>query len=63
MANLLAHIAAVKVGKVKGKSRVYPQLRLPSQYVHLAGQKASLYEINDSGEEVAFIIRFGAKNR
>ena len=37
-------------------------MRLPSQYADLAGKKASLYEINDIGEEVAFIIRFGAKN-
>jgi len=62
MTNQLTHVADVKVGKVKGKSRTYPQLRLPSEYIELVGKKASLYEINDGGEEVAFIIRFGAKN-
>jgi hypothetical protein len=62
MTNQLRHVAEVKVGRVKGNSRVYPQLRLPSQYADLAGKKASLYEINDIGEEVAFIIRFCPKN-
>jgi hypothetical protein len=62
MTNQLRHVADIKIGSVKGKSRVYPQLRLPSQYADLAGKKASLYEINDIGEEVAFIICFGTKN-
>ena len=47
MTNQLRHVADIKVGSVKGNSRVYPQLRLPSQYADLAGKKASLYEIND----------------
>lgn len=43
----LTYIADVKVGKVKGKSKIYPQLRLPSQYIELAGKKASIYETNE----------------
>ncbi|MGZ7124149.1 MAG: hypothetical protein ACXVIT_11615 [Halobacteriota archaeon] len=39
MIDQLTYIADVKVGKVKGNSRVYPQLRLPSQYAKLAGRK------------------------
>jgi hypothetical protein len=62
MTNQLRPVADIKIGSVKGKSRVYPQLRLPSQYADLAGKKASLYEINNIGEEVAFIICFGTKN-
>jgi len=62
MTNQFKHIADVKVGSVKGNSKVYPQFRLPSQYVDLAGKKASVYEMNDNEEEVAFVIRFGAKN-
>ena len=62
MIDQLTHIADVKVGKVKGNSRVYPQLRLPSQYEDLAGRKASVYELVGSGEEVALVICFGAKN-
>jgi hypothetical protein len=51
-------IAQVKVGKVKGKSRVYPQLRLSSQYAELAGRKASIYEMNGPDWDTAFFIRF-----
>ncbi len=58
----LTHIADVKVGKVKGYSRVYPQLRLPSQYSNLAGKKASVYEIKEHDDEIAFLIRFGTKD-
>ncbi|MGZ4918537.1 MAG: hypothetical protein ACXV5E_09065 [Halobacteriota archaeon] len=62
MTNQLTHVADVKVGKVKGKSRTYPQLRLPSYYAGLAGKKASVYEIKDNDvEEVAFLIRFDTK--
>lgn len=46
MTNQFTHIADVKVGRVKGNSRIYPQLRLPSQYAELAGKKASIYEIS-----------------
>jgi len=58
----LTHVADVKVGKVKGKSKAYPQLRLPSQYVSLAGKKASVYKINEHDEDVAFIVRFHTKD-
>jgi hypothetical protein len=58
MTNQFTHIADVKVGKVKGKSRIYPQLRLPSQYAELAGKKASIYEISGYEGDVAFVIRF-----
>lgn len=61
MANQLKHIADVKVGRVKGNSRIYPQLRLPSQYADLAGKLASIYEVSWPEEDIAFIIRFGAK--
>jgi hypothetical protein len=61
MNDQLTHIADVKVGSVKGNSKRYPQLRLPSQYSGLVGKKASLFEINDTGEEVAFIICFSTK--
>jgi hypothetical protein len=57
MTNQFTHIADVKVGSVKGNSRIYPQLRLPSQYAELAGKKASIYEVNKQGD-VAFIIQF-----
>ena len=63
MTNQLKHIADVKVGKVKGKSRTYPQLHFPSDYAELAGKKASIYEISERKEETAFLIRFDAKNR
>lgn len=56
--NQLTYVADVKVGKVKGNSRVYPQLRLPSQYAELAGKRASMYEINRPEEDTAFLIRF-----
>ena len=62
MKNRETHITDVKVGKVKGNSRIYPQLRLPNQYAELAGKKASIYEINSNPMEgdtaIAFIIRF-----
>jgi hypothetical protein len=57
MVDQLVHVADVKVGRVKGKSRVYPQLRLPSQYADLAGKKASVYEISESEYGTAFAIR------
>ena len=52
----LTHVGDIKVGKVKGSSRIYPQLQLPSQYASLAGQKASEYEINGKEGDVAFLI-------
>jgi hypothetical protein len=55
MTSQLTHIADVKVGRVKGNSKSYPQLRLPNQYAELASKKASLYEIDDIGEEVALL--------
>ena len=60
--NQLTHVADVKVGKVEGKSRTYPQLRLPSRYAELAGKKASIYEISGHQGDVAFIIRFDNQN-
>jgi hypothetical protein len=57
----LKHVADVKVGKVKGNSRIYPQLRLPSQYADLAGKKASIYVMSGPEEDIAFIIRFNAE--
>ena len=62
MTNQFTHIADVKVGRVKGKSRIYPQLRLPSQYAELAGKKASIYEMSGPEEDPAFIIRFDNQN-
>lgn len=56
MANKYNHIAEVKVGKVRGNSRTYPQLRLPSQYVELVGQKASIYEMNGPEGDTAFFV-------
>ncbi len=47
----------MKVGEVKGKSRRYPQLRLPSRYAGLAGATASVSESWERGESVAFVIR------
>jgi hypothetical protein len=47
MTNQLTHVADVKVGKVKGKSRTYPQIRLPSEYFELVGKKASIYETSE----------------
>jgi hypothetical protein len=61
MANKYNHIADVKVGKVRGNSRTYPQLRLPSQYAELIGQKASIYQVNGLEGDTAFFIRFGGK--
>jgi len=63
MTDQLKHIADVKVGKVKGKSRIYPQLRLPSQYIELAGKKASIYETSEHQGETAFVIRLNDENR
>ena len=63
MTDQLKHIADVKVGKVKGKSRIYPQLRLPSQYIELAGKKASIYETSEHQGETAFVIRLKDENR
>jgi len=59
----LTHVADVKVGKVKGKSRTYPQLRLPSQYIELVGKKASIYETSEYQGETTFIIRLNDENR
>ena len=56
MINQITHIADVKVGKVKGKSRIYPQLRLPSRYAELAGKKASIYEMSGPEGNTAFLI-------
>jgi len=63
MTNQLRNVAYLKVGSVKGNSRVYPQLRLPSQYADLAGKKASIYEISENEGYVAFIIRFDSQNQ
>jgi hypothetical protein len=62
MTNQYTHIVDVKVGKVKGNSKIYPQLRLPSQYAKLAGKKASIYEINGDESDPTFIIRFDNQN-
>ena len=59
----LKYIADVKVGKVKGNSRIYPQLRLPSKYGDLVGKKGSIYELCCSGKHVEFILSFDAENR
>jgi hypothetical protein len=58
MTDQFTHIADVKVGKLKGNSRIYPQFRLPSQYSELAGKKASIYEISGRDGDPAFIISF-----
>lgn len=63
MTNQLTHVADVKVGKVKGKSRTYPQLRLPSQYIELVGKKASIYETSEHQGETTFVIRLNDENR
>jgi len=63
MTSELTHIADVKVGRVKGNSRIYPQFRLPSQYAELSGKKASIYEIDDREGETTFVISFDAKKR
>jgi hypothetical protein len=63
MTNELTHVADVKVGKVKGKSRTYPQLRLPSEYIELVGKKASIYETSEHQGETTFIIRLNNENR
>jgi hypothetical protein len=51
-------VADIKVGKVRGNSRVYPQFRLPSQYAELAGRKASIYELNGPDGDTSFLISF-----
>ncbi len=56
----LTYIADVKVGSVKGNSRIYPQLRLPSQYANLAGATASIFDISKNEDDTMVIIRFGA---
>ncbi len=63
MTNQLTHVADVKVGNLKAKSRTYPQLRLPSEYIELAGKKASIYETSEPQGEEAFIIRLNDGNR
>jgi len=60
MTNQITHIADVKVGKVKGNSKIYPQLRLPSQYVELAGKRASIYEMSVPEGNTTFVIHFSA---
>jgi len=62
MTNQFTHITDVKVGKVRGNSKTYPQLRLPSQYAELVGKKASLYELSGLEGEPTFIIRFDNQN-
>ncbi len=54
--NELRHVADVKVSKVRGKSKTYPQLRLPSRYAYLAGARASVYTSGASVESVTFVI-------
>ncbi|MGZ4881257.1 MAG: hypothetical protein ACXV7G_09340 [Halobacteriota archaeon] len=56
MINRPMHVGDVKVGSVKGHSRVYPQLRLPSLYVGLAGGKASIYVSDETDESITFVI-------
>jgi hypothetical protein len=63
MTNQLTHVANVKVGKVKGKSRTYPQLRLPSEYIELVGKKASIYETSEHQGETTSVIRLNDENR
>jgi len=60
MINQFTHITDVKVGKVKGNSKIYPQLCLPSQYVELAGKRASIYEMSVLDGNTTFVIHFGA---
>jgi hypothetical protein len=62
MTSQFTHVADMKVGKLKGNSRIYPQLRLPSKYAELAGKKASIYEISGQEGDPAFIIRFNNQN-
>ena len=59
MIDHLTRIADVKVGRVKGNSRWYPQLRFPSRYAHLVGQRASVYEASGSESDIAVVIYFG----
>jgi len=53
----------VNVGKIKGNSKVYPQLRLPSQYAGFAGKKASVYEMKGGTDDTTFVIRFDAEGQ
>jgi len=62
MTNQFTHIANVKIGRVRGNSKIYPQLRLPSQYAELVEKKASLYELSGHEGEPTFIIRFDNQN-
>jgi|GEM_PF-4586180 len=55
--NKLTHVADVKVGTVKGNSKWYSQLRRPSRYGGIVGQKASIYEASDGDDGIAFVIR------
>lgn len=57
--NQSTHIADVKVGRVKGNSKIYPQLRLLSQYAELAGKKANIYAMSVPEEDITLVIRFG----
>lgn len=59
----MTHVADVKVGKVKAKSRTYPQIRLPSEYIELVGKKASIYETSEHQAEITFVIRLNDENR
>jgi len=62
MTNQFTHIADVKVGKVKGNSRMYPQLACRVS-TRKAGKKASIYEIRGHVGDPAFIISFDDQNR
>jgi hypothetical protein len=55
--NELTRVADVKVDRVKGNSRWYPQLRLPSRYGDIVGQKASICAASDGNDDIAFVIR------
>ena len=36
-----------------------PQLRLPSRYAELVGERASVYEASGSESDITVVIRFG----
>jgi hypothetical protein len=55
------HIANIKAGKVKGNSRIYPQLRAESERRN-PGKKASIYEINVHEWNPAFVVKFDNQN-
>ena len=61
MINQLTRIAKVKVGSVKGNSRIYPQFRLPSQYADLARKNASVYKIDGNGKILLSLFASGQK--